>query len=378
MGEIPQEHIQSFVALSERSTDQHTNTPCPLCPEVRPLMDLEGHLAEHLESIALFVLGAEFDANQNEGSATSGSSSQLWSHSSEFLRGSQGPQSIFGGRLSDIGDDQTLPVEHHRASTDIRRYARPFLNLLRRQSSTAPAEAETKAGLQRRTSFESIVERDLDIPIGDTEVAENSTGGTDVQMKAESQIQRWFDNGMRETFKIPSGYVTVAESIDAETKPWMREDSKIQMWFENGMRRAFKIPSGYITIAVLVIRWDDAIDDYKEGRNREVWLSGVVRAIERITYVFRLPSSSSSSSAILATNTTKCDCGHQLQRNLSTISMPRSRTMSKSMIVPTVSSLSTILVMDFFVVRATTEYWNSQRKLSRDLELQFRIDKSSS
>jgi hypothetical protein len=64
-------------------------------------MDLEGHLAEHLESIALFVLGAEFDANKDEESGrswdTTGSelSSQLWSHPSEFSRGSQGSSGKF-------------------------------------------------------------------------------------------------------------------------------------------------------------------------------------------------------------------------------------------------------------------------------------------
>lgn len=121
--EIPQEHVQSFVALSERSADRHTNTPCPLCPEVRPLMDLEGHLAEHLESIALFVLGAEFDADKIEESGrSSGSelSSQLWSHPSAFSRGSQDPSSKFEGRLSHVEDDQTLPIDKHRASVHIR------------------------------------------------------------------------------------------------------------------------------------------------------------------------------------------------------------------------------------------------------------------
>jgi hypothetical protein len=126
-------------------------------------------------------------------------------------------------------------------------------------------------------------------------------------------------------------------SYTAREEAEKKAELQRRTWFENGMRRTFKIPSGYVTIAVLVIRWDDAVDDYKEGHNREVWLSGAVSAIELITYVFRLPSSSSSSSAILATNTTKCDCGHQLQRSLSTISMLRSRTMSRSMTVPIVS-----------------------------------------
>lgn len=43
-----------------------------------------------------------------------------------------------------------------------------------------------------------------------------------------------------------------------------------RIWFENGMKRTFRIPSGYVTIAVLVIRWHDAVDDYKEGHDSEV------------------------------------------------------------------------------------------------------------
>ena len=42
-------------------------------------------------------------------------------------------------------------------------------------------------------------------------------------------------------------------------------------WFENGMKRALEIPNGYVTVAVLAIRWDDAVDDYKEGHDKEVW-----------------------------------------------------------------------------------------------------------
>lgn len=106
--EIPQEHVQSFVTLSERSTDRHTNTPCPLCPEVRPLMELEGHLAEHLESIALFVLGADFDAadsGKGEDLAHSDSSSQLWSHPSVFSIGSQVSPEVLQGRSSNAEDD---------------------------------------------------------------------------------------------------------------------------------------------------------------------------------------------------------------------------------------------------------------------------------
>lgn len=116
-----------------------------------------------------------------------------------------------------------------------------------------------------------------------------------------------------------------------------KAESQRRIWFENGMKRTFRIPSGYVTIAVLVIRWHDAVDDYKEGHDSEVWSLDTTRDIRLIAYIYRLPSLSSFSNATLATNTKKCDCGHQLQRNLSTISMPQSRIMFKSTTAPTVS-----------------------------------------
>jgi hypothetical protein len=73
-------------------------------------MELEGHLVEHLESIALFVLGADFGALEDEESgkgedlADSDSSSQLWSHPSDFSIGSQVSPETLQGRSSDAED----------------------------------------------------------------------------------------------------------------------------------------------------------------------------------------------------------------------------------------------------------------------------------
>ena len=41
---------------------------CPLCPDERRLMLLQAHIAEHLESIALFVLSDEADQDCEGGS----------------------------------------------------------------------------------------------------------------------------------------------------------------------------------------------------------------------------------------------------------------------------------------------------------------------
>jgi hypothetical protein len=50
--------------MSARKIYVMETTQCPLCPEARELKVLEDHLAEHLESIALFVLPTEVDEGE--------------------------------------------------------------------------------------------------------------------------------------------------------------------------------------------------------------------------------------------------------------------------------------------------------------------------
>lgn len=48
--------LDILIEMSERATDRMEIVPCPLCPDERRLIALQSHLAEHLESISLFVL----------------------------------------------------------------------------------------------------------------------------------------------------------------------------------------------------------------------------------------------------------------------------------------------------------------------------------
>ncbi|XPT00103.1 hypothetical protein M3J09_009261 [Ascochyta lentis] len=63
---VPTKHLSIFLNMCERPIDGAENTPCPLCPDVRPLVNLQDHLAEHLESIALFVLIGKADETDEE------------------------------------------------------------------------------------------------------------------------------------------------------------------------------------------------------------------------------------------------------------------------------------------------------------------------
>ncbi|PVI03053.1 hypothetical protein DM02DRAFT_558808, partial [Periconia macrospinosa] len=53
---ITPQQLPVLIEMSERPTDDMEIVACPLCPDERKLILLQSHLAEHLESIALFVL----------------------------------------------------------------------------------------------------------------------------------------------------------------------------------------------------------------------------------------------------------------------------------------------------------------------------------
>jgi hypothetical protein len=73
---VSQHQMPVLTELSERPCDDMEIHPCPLCPEERRLNALTTHLAEHLESLALFALsgnggitdGSEDDRDDSIGS----------------------------------------------------------------------------------------------------------------------------------------------------------------------------------------------------------------------------------------------------------------------------------------------------------------------
>jgi hypothetical protein len=52
----------------------------------------------------------------------------------------------------------------------------------------------------------------------------------------------------------------------------VKNEAVSQTWFENAVKRELNIPNGYEKVAVLVVRWDDDLDDpkFKEGHAEEV------------------------------------------------------------------------------------------------------------
>ena len=115
---ISQEQMADFIMLSERPRVYDVLTPCPFCPDVRSLVELEAHMAEHLESIALFVLDSNTEETADDKDvsddisriAGSEATSRLLSDSSGFVVGSQKAPSL----VHDLEFVQTDSVDVER------------------------------------------------------------------------------------------------------------------------------------------------------------------------------------------------------------------------------------------------------------------------
>ena len=61
----PQHQLPMLIEMSERPIDEDEILPCPLCPSEMYLSRLQPHLAEHLETISLFVLPNEVEESED-------------------------------------------------------------------------------------------------------------------------------------------------------------------------------------------------------------------------------------------------------------------------------------------------------------------------
>jgi hypothetical protein len=66
---VTPKQMPTLSEISERATDEMEVVLCPLCPDQRRLMVLRGHLAEHLESILLFVLPTVVTEHEDDGNS---------------------------------------------------------------------------------------------------------------------------------------------------------------------------------------------------------------------------------------------------------------------------------------------------------------------
>ncbi|KAF2125114.1 hypothetical protein P153DRAFT_434790 [Dothidotthia symphoricarpi CBS 119687] len=60
--------------------------------------------------------------------------------------------------------------------------------------------------------------------------------------------------------------VTVAYDVGREKE----KEAEYATCFENVVKAELDIPNGYAKVVVLIIRWDDEIDDFKEGHDKEI------------------------------------------------------------------------------------------------------------
>ncbi|PSN69311.1 hypothetical protein BS50DRAFT_572468 [Corynespora cassiicola Philippines] len=52
--------------------------------------------------------------------------------------------------------------------------------------------------------------------------------------------------------------------------PKKKMESESQLWFQNAVNDKLKIPNSYMKVAVLVLRWNNDIDDHAEGHDKEL------------------------------------------------------------------------------------------------------------
>lgn len=61
----------------------------------------------------------------------------------------------------------------------------------------------------------------------------------------------------------------ILEPGEDGAKQELQRESERQAWFQNESNVHLNIPNGYEKVAVLIIRWDDSIDEFK-GHEEEV------------------------------------------------------------------------------------------------------------
>lgn len=63
--------------------------------------------------------------------------------------------------------------------------------------------------------------------------------------------------------------MSAQSGVKTERGESLRESVR-QALFQATSNKALQLPSGYLKVAVLIIRWDESIDDFKEKHTEEV------------------------------------------------------------------------------------------------------------
>jgi hypothetical protein len=82
--------------------------------------------------------------------------------------------------------------------------------------------------------------------------------------------------GQKNTFVAVKTAPVAQSGVDSDQRESLREVSRKSM-FQRKVNDVLKLPNGYLNAAVLIIRWDESIDDF-EGHTEEVsGISGIER-----------------------------------------------------------------------------------------------------
>lgn len=68
----------------------------------------------------------------------------------------------------------------------------------------------------------------------------------------------------------PNPTVVTGDSVIRANDTEKKKESERQAWFQNVANEELNIPTGYLKVAVLIVRWHEEVDAFREGHDKEV------------------------------------------------------------------------------------------------------------
>jgi len=78
--------------------------------------------------------------------------------------------------------------------------------------------------------------------------------------------------------------VTCGASVIKPGDVEKKRESERQAWFQNAANEELNIPTGYLKVAVLIVRWHEEVDAFRNGHDEEVSYDGKQRLPELMKY----------------------------------------------------------------------------------------------
>jgi hypothetical protein len=244
---LTETQMSILVDMSQRPVGAQTIACCTMCSHEYQVTGLYEHMAEHLESLALFSLTAEPQSsgrkgpNNEEEDHLGLKDNHLVGEPSGAYHSSSSQRARSSRQSSRVGTTKPIRCPAHRMVTlDDAGVCSECASTRSTQQSPPYHASSTYRG-----------QSPIDIPF--------TASGT-----------RYHTYDARKGSHGPP-VLRVSESH----RPPPRDDRKDteaqrQAWFENSVKDKLNIPNGYEDVSVLIVRWDPKIDEYRMGHDKEV------------------------------------------------------------------------------------------------------------